>query len=267
MTAIRITLGGLVLLVLVLAGGWVASGRQVRALRAELEQSRQAAARPAPSPRGTPPETLLQELLDEQVAANARLQRELAALRETAAAPVPAPAPVAPGTPTAAAAAGDRATWLERLRVEDPARYEQIQREREERRQRVEAMVRDELARLDDRLQVARSQEEADLVNQLAAAVARLDELRARWQQLRELPEEERRAASAELIPESRAAYETLADLRARDRQMRLEQLASDIGYQDQQGATEFVDAVQRIYDETDVSPQRFFRWGRGGGR
>ncbi len=252
------TIGALALLCVALAGGWMATARRVK-----LDQVAPATLPTEPvTVSATAKEKLLQRLLDERVAAYAKLQAELDALRKSGGEPAAA-APVVSEPATAS-----RATWLERLKAENPVRFQQIQQQREQRRQGVDERFRDQMTRLDERLETVESQEEAELVVQIADSVAKLDELRAQWQQLRGLPEEERRAAAPQLMAESRDAYETLSNLRARDRQLQLQQLAADIGYRDAGGTTEFVDAVQRIYTETDTSLNRFMgmgRWGRGG--
>ncbi len=159
-------------------------------------------------------------------------------------------------------AATTRTSWLQRIRQEDPERYQQIQDARERRRQQVEEWYKDQFDRLDQRLQSAQTQEEGDLVNQIADALANVNELRQRWASIRELPEPERSTQVDQLRAETRQAQQTLRDLRARDRQIQLEQLAREIGYRTDSAAAGFVERVETIYRETQTNPFRGQFWG-----
>jgi hypothetical protein len=163
---------------------------------------------------------------------------------------------------------GGEGSWLERLRTEDPERYERIQREREERRQRFESRMAEQYARLDQRLQNAQGKEEADLVTALADTLNQMNEMRTKWESMREVPEGERQEQFASLIQQSRLLYETYTTLRDQDRQFQLRQLASQVGYQNQADATQFVEAINTIYRETDTSMRGImgFGFGPGGG-
>ncbi|NQU10558.1 hypothetical protein HQ590_07205 [bacterium] len=173
------------------------------------------------------------------------------------------------GTP-ATAAAGDRPgggpSWLERLRQEDPARYQQLQTDREQWRQRVAERFQEAVAKIDDRFQTAQTEEEADLLSALAETISQMDELREKWHAVRELPDDQRHEAAGELRAESMALYQKLTDLRAQDRQFQLTQLAGQIGYQGANQTAQFVDGVQQIINDTDTSVSRLFGFGRGRG-
>ncbi len=227
--------------------------------------------RPPPAPIvAPPPETkpvarddvaLLKTLLAERDTANAQLRAEIARLKEAPAPRAAAAEPTLSPTPTSPATN----SWLDRIRVEDPERYRQIQAAREQRRQAVEQWFNNQFDRLDQRLQAAATQEEGDLVTQIAEALQHIEELGQRWQAVRALPDEERRAAAAELGTETREAYRTLSELRTQDRQFQLQQLAQQIGYRDARSAGQFVDSVTSIIKETEVNPLRGM--GGGGGR
>lgn len=157
-------------------------------------------------------------------------------------------------------------SWLERLRTEDPERFARIQQEREERRQRFENRMAEQYTRLDQRLQNAQGKEEADLVTALADTLNQMNDVRKQWEGLRELPEDKRQAQFAQLVQQSRQLYETYTTLRDQDRQFQLKQLASQVGYQNPNDATQFVEAVNTIYRETDTSMRGLFGFGFGPG-
>jgi len=224
----------------------------------------------APLPAASRPQpredvALLKTLLAERDAANAALRAEIARLK--AAAPTQATSPTPPAVASSPSGTATN-SWLERLRVEDPERYRQIQAAREQRRQAVEEWFNSQFDRLDQRLQTTTTQEEADLVTRIAETLQQLEQLGQRWQEIRQLPDEQRRAAAMELGAETREAYRTLSELRAQDRQWQLEQLARQIGYRDERSAGQFVDSINAILKETEVNPMRGMGgMGRGGGR
>ena len=119
---------------------------------------------------------------------------------------------------------------------------------------------------MDDRLQKAQTKEEVDLVEQIADATAKLQELGQRWQQVRELPDDQRREAAATLGAETREAFQTLSELRQQDRQFQLQQLATQIGYKDSNSAGQFVESVNTIIKDTEINPMRGMGWGGGRG-
>ena len=155
---------------------------------------------------------------------------------------------------------------MERLKTEDPERYKQIQEDRERRRQYVEGLVRDQLTRLDQRLQMAQSQEEVNLISQISDTVGQLNDLRQQWQDIRELPDDQRHQKFEELATTTREAYQNLSTLRAQDRQMQLQQLAAQVGYSSATDQAQFAKAIQQIYQETDTSMERFMGFGHGRG-
>jgi hypothetical protein len=160
----------------------------------------------------------------------------------------------------------DPTSWLERLRTEDPERYERIQKEREERRQRMESRLAEQYARLDERLQSAQTQQEADLVVSLADTLNQMNDVRLKWEGLAQVPEEQRQQQFQQLIQQSRDLYGSYTTLRSQDRQLQLQQLATQLGYQNEADAKQFVEAINRIYSETDTSMRGLFGFGFGAG-
>jgi hypothetical protein len=235
-----------------------------RALQQQLDAARAAPA-PAPAAHATSNDPGgYRQALEAEAAINASLRAELERLRQRlagatgalATATAPPSTHVAGGGTDRDAGNRDRGSWLERLREEDPARYQQIQEERERRRQVIDEWFQQKLAALDERIQNATSREEAELADQIAATLARANELRAQWAALRDLPDDQRRAAAEQLQQETRATFRRLNELREQDRQLQLTQLARALGAD----PNHFVETVTSIYRNTDFIP------GRGGG-
>ncbi len=242
-------------------------------LRAKLRQAEAAGAPTAPDGAGPSGDRLaaLEELLRERDAAYARLQQQYADAEKRLAAVRTGDSETRPGVasvPTNAPPAPPegRRSWLERLKTEDPERYAQIQQDREERRQRAAMFFESQLDRLDERYRVAQTRQEVELLEQIADKLVRLDELRQQWTAIRELPQEERRAQARELGAASMQTYYDLVRLRVQDRQLQLDQLARQVGYDTETDAATFVTAVQQIFDETDTNPMQFMGGGHGFG-
>jgi hypothetical protein len=199
------------------------------------------------------------QALAAEASANAALRAELARLKGETKAP---PAVPVVATPTAEPQPRNSSggSWMERLRQEDPARFAQLQEERERRRQVAEEWYHDKLAALDHRAQTATTREEAELADQIANTLARAQELRAQWGALRDMPEEQRRTAIEQLQQETRDAYRQLHQLRDQDRQFQLSQLGQALGTD----PTRFVESVTGIYKNTDYTPSRGGGWGGG---
>ena len=106
-----------------------------------------------------------------------------------------------------------------------------------------------------------------NLISQISDTVGQLNDLRQQWQDIRELPEDQRRQKFEELATTTRDAYQALTTLRAQDRQMQLQQLAAQVGYSSAADQKQFTKAIQQIYQETDTSMERFLGFGRGGSR
>ena len=230
--------------------------------QAQDELTRLRAAQPKPDHARV---AQLEKVVADQAAAYEKLRAQLAAPTERA-----APAVGAGATGSGTATNADRGAWLDRLRQDDPERYKQIQDAREQRRQAVEALFQRQFARLDERLQTAQTKDEANLINNLADTLTHMDELQQQWQQVRDLPEDERRAKSQELGADSAQTFQKFSQLRTQDRQLQLQQLAGQLGYQNTTEAKQFVETVGRIIEETDTNPGQFMGGGgfgrRGGG-
>jgi vacuolar-type H+-ATPase subunit I/STV1 len=204
----------------------------------------------------------LRQLLEEKELAYIQLQDEYRQYqRERAGTNAPAIAPSA-----AAASTNAPIPYMERLRQNDPERYRQMIEQREQRRKQMDEWYRDQLAKLDERAQSAQSQQEAELANQIADTLAKLNELRDQWRALRDMPEDQRREAADQLQAQTRDAYRTLNELRELDRQVQLGNLARSIGYTDADAIQAFVDNITGIYQNTRYTIGRGGGGGGGGG-
>ncbi len=249
-----------------LAFALVVSTTNSSILRAKLREAEVTGAQPAPGGAGPTADRLvaLEQLLRERDEAYSRLQQQyaesekrLAAVQASDLEKQPAVASVPTSAPSK-----ERSSWLERLKTEDPERYAQIQQDREERRQRAAMFFDSQLDRLDERYRVAQTQQEIELLEQIADKLVQLDELRQQWITLRELPREERRDQARELGAASMQTYYDLVRLRNQDRQLQLDQLARQVGYDTEPDAATFVTAVEQIFDETDTNPMKFMSGG-----
>ena len=242
---------------------------QSRNLQAQLEQAQGELDKANNTRVKSPPisDETLRQLLADKEAAYTKLSDEFAQLkRASQESPQRSPdlAPVLPGNRPASGARTN--SWLESIRQQDPERYKQIVDQREQRRKQADEWFQSQIARLDERAQAAPTQREVELATQIADTLAKLNDLRAQWTALRELPEDERRDASQQLQAETRDARQTLNDLRDRDRQMQLENLAHSIGYNDKNTIQGFVESVTGIYKNTEYNPGRAFGDGPGSG-
>lgn len=166
---------------------------------------------------------------------------------------------------------GDRDGWFERLKLEDPERYKQMQEERDKRRKQMDDWYQAQMTTLTHRAQNPQSPEEAEVAAQLASTLARLREMHDQWRAVRELPDDQRRDAARQLEEETRALYKNMGQLRDADRQVQLNNLARSIGYTDPAAMNSFAETVRSIYKNTEYNPESGFSGrdrdrDRGGG-
>jgi hypothetical protein len=249
---------------------------ETEARLAALQQAQPAA---APARRDNDDAALLRRMLQERDAAYAELRDAYEELRRHSDEPdMDSPAfamlqsSAQPAGPGRGSGNEGSMSWLERMRIEDPERYRQVQEAREQRRREFEARFHEQYAGIDQRLRTARSRDEAELLNQMAATLAQAEELRRAWEELRNLTGEQRREAAQQLAAQSRETHAALSDLRARDRELQLRQLAAHLGYRDPREIAQFVETIDRIHRETDPALNRLLgiqgapRGGRAGG-
>lgn len=254
--------------------GWaVISRSETRQLRAQLNQATGELQNQKTAMVGAVAVDKLRQQLKQREDDYAALSSAFDKLKQRVDRPVTEPAAAvsaivttSPASTNTAAVATDRRSWMDRLKEEDPDRYKQMQEDRDRRREQFAQQFQDALTRIDQRLQAAPTQEEANLLTSLADTVGKMDELRKSWQALRELPEQDRREQAAKLGAESMQTYQQLTELRAKDRQLQLQHLANQVGYTDPTASAQFVESVNRIYTETDTSINRMLGFGAGGG-
>ena len=95
------------------------------------------------------------------------------------------------------------------------------------------------------------------MATEIASALAKLNDLRPRWDAVRQLTEDERRVAAQRLHAETSAVLATLKNLRERDRQIRLVGLARTLGYTDAAAISSFVNGVTSLDQDADYNPGR----------
>ena len=252
-----------------LATGVITTINRNRELTAQLEQGQVPASQvAAPTDTGR-----LRQLLEEQELANNVLRDEIANLKRGAtnntsrqAGGARASNPDRPGNPRG----NPGNAWLDRLRQEDPERYKQIVQQREQRRRAVDQMYQDTVDQLDQRAQSAQTQTEAELATQIADTLAKLNDLRQKWNAIRDLPEDERTVQVQNLQAETRETERTLRELSQQDRTMQLENYARSLGVTDENGVQDFVGGIASIYSNTNyralVGGGGFGGGGFGGG-
>jgi hypothetical protein len=203
--------------------------------------------------------------LEAEAAANAVLREENARLRRSSNSTVAVSSTNAAAEPDRASGRGGGSDWMERMRTEDPERYKQILAERAQRRQAQDQWYRDQITALDQRAQTATSRQEAELATQIADQLAKLSDLRSQWEGIRQLPEEERRAAIDQLREASRTAYQTLNTLREQDRNLQMVNYLKGLGVTDPLAGAE---GIKGILNATQYHQQRGdgSRWDGGGG-
>ena len=270
---LRSTLGVAAILCVSLTTATVVQTKRVHNLQARLDEvqgklNQVKATRPSSDSAGVPDE-MLRQLLTDKEAEYADLYKQYTELQrsvnQAAARPAGPPGSMAPasfrrgGGPGFSRGQGN--AWLDRMRQEDPQRYQQIVGQREQRRQQAQQAFQDEIVQLDARAQSAATPEEADLVGQITDTVTKLNDLRSQMQAARNLPEDDpqRQPQIDQLGADMRATYQQLNQLRDQDRTLQLQNLAADLGLQGDK-VQSLVDGVPQIYRNTQ------YNRGQGGG-
>ena len=178
-------------------------------------------------------------------------QAALAAQAKAAAArPVPSPA----GTNAAR-----RVSFEERmaqLKSDDPARYEAMQKQREEFRQRMQTQA-DERAEFLKKIDTATmTDEQRANHDKLTQAV---EQARALMAQIATMTPEDAIAARQQMG----ATIGNVSELYQQERRYLLEQTGRAMGYQQDTDISQFADYIQQIYDQTSM-PRGFGRGGNG---
>ena len=194
----------------------------------------------------------------------ARIAELESELRSRPPAPPPRPGPADTGSATGAgtppAEAPDRRSgdWLERLRVDDPARFAAMQQRRQEFQQRLqEAWIQTTNHFLNRDTSRMDAQEREEYTRLLTL----LDETWALGQRLQSgLPPEERRA----VVSAMRSNMTVMAPLLVNERNREIRDLALSLGHSETE-AQALVTYVNQIWDNTSL--RNLFPGGMGAGR
>jgi hypothetical protein len=145
--------------------------------------------------------------------------------------------------------------WPGRPRPEGGGSFAGMFEMRGRRRQVFELWFQQTIDGLNERARTATSKDVADVSTQLAAALGKLSDLRPRWDEIRQMPEDSRRDAAQRLYVETSAVLASVRELAARDRQLRLAELARTMGQTNDQAVGTFLDSIAGIYDATSYNP------------
>ena len=251
-------IGLLGVLAVILTATAISAVSHSQELTAQLEQAQTELQNSQGKPAGkttTGSNEMLQKLLAEETAVNAELRKEIERLENSAAA-----APVANGRVGAAVETNSltvgRATgpaaWMERIRQQDPERYKQIVADREQRRKETDDWYANTQSQLAARAQAAATPDEADLANQIADTLAKLNDLRQQQQQLQvaNLP------TDPQLQAEIQNTRQQLSQLSEQDRTLQYQQLATQLGLTGDKAQT-LVTTIPQILQATKFTPPR----------
>ena len=250
----------LVLVTLVSVGLTIQAQVQLRKARAVVAEdlSGNPADLPAVAPVAAPAaDTERLQALQRQVTAlqaeRDKLQADLAAAiaaREAAAAR-PSPAPASTNI-SRRAALDERMAQLKR---DDPARYAEMQKQREDFRQRMQTQA-DERAEFLKKIDTAAMTDDQRANHEKLAQT--VEQARALMAQIATMSPEDAAAARQQMA----ATMGSVSDLYQQERRYLLEQTGRAMGYQQDAEVGQFADYIQQIYDQTTL-PRGF---GRGNG-
>ena len=260
----------LTILAVILTATTISAFKHAQELNAQLEQTQAELQKLPSTPAGKPTAgsgEMLQKLLAEESAANAKLRKEIARLKNQAATLVTngSPAVTAVTTNTANSnRAGRGNAWMERMRQDDPERYKQIVAEREQRRKEATDWYETTQGQLAAQAQAAATPDAAELATQIATTLSKLNDLRQQIQAARELPADQQQVQMAQLVPELQTAMQDMSQLRDQARTQQYQQLATQLGLTGEKAQT-LVTSIPQILQNTQYSPPRS-QGGFGGG-
>ncbi|HUI06487.1 MAG TPA: hypothetical protein VL486_05725 [Verrucomicrobiae bacterium] len=243
----------------------VAAGR-ARQLKAQLETSetklKELEARDRNAARQTV-DTGMGELLAQRDAEYEQLHDAYDKLKEQLAATkaVNVAVPAVTSTPTRASFSpffrrNGMSNYLERVRLQDPARYTEIVQRIQQRQQQAAEEYDDQMAGLVQRAQNAATPEEADLVSQITDTLDKINQLRQSRAAVADLPEDQQQTQLQSINEQMHDAMQQLGQLRDQDRTMQYQQLADQLGLKGQD-AQNLVQGIPQILKNTQYTPQR----------
>ena len=255
----------LTILAVILTATAINAVKHAQELNAQLEQTETELQKLQGAPAGKPTEgsgAMLQKLLAEETAANAKLRREIARLKNSAVPlatnSVPGVAAVETNAPNSNRSGRGNA-WLERMRQDDPERYKQIVAEREQRRKEATDWYEATQSQLAAQAQAAATPDAAELATQIATTLSKLNDLRQQIQAARELPADQQQVQLAQLMPELQTTMQDMSQLREQARTQQYQQLATQLGLTGEKAQT-LVTSIPQILQNTQYTPP-------GGGR
>ena len=256
----------LTILAVILTATAISAFKHAQELNTQLEQTQTELQKLQGAPAGKPTAgsgEMLQKLLAEETAANAKLRKEIARLKNQAATFVTNGVPVVAAVSTNAMnsnRSGRGNAWMERMRQDDPERYKQIVAEREQRRKEATDWYENTQGQLAAQAQAATTPDAAELATQIATTLSKLNDLRQQIQTARELPADQQQVQMAQLMPELQTAMQDMSQLREQARTQQYQQLATQLGLTGDKAQT-LVTSIPQILQNTQYSPPR----GQGG--
>ena len=188
-----------------------------------------------------------------------KLRAELTAAQAAQAARAKPTTPVVPTPVTVTTNAARRASFDDRmaqLKTEDPARYAEMQKQRDDFRQRLQTQA-------DERAEYLKNVDITGLTDEQRANHEKLlqavEQARATMAQIATLSPEDAAAARQQMA----ATMGAVADLYQQERRALLEQAGRAMEYQQDADIAKFADYIQQICDQTTLP--RGFGGGRGG--
>ena len=257
-------IGLLGVLAVILTATAISAVKHSQELNAQLEHAQTELQNVQSKPTGkttTGSNEMLQKLLAEETAVNAELRKEIERLQNQATTLVTNLPAVVITTNTVTTTRFSRGSaWLERLRKDDPERYQQVVADRDQRRKEIDDWYASTQSQLAAQAQAAATPDEADLANQIAASLANLKDLRQQVQAANELPPDQQSAQLAQLMPQLQAAVQDMSQLRDQARTVQYQQLATQLGLSTANAQT-LVTTIPQILQSTTFTPPR----GNGG--
>lgn len=177
------------------------------------------------------------------------------------------------GTPASSASTaardfrGQANAWMERLKTEDPERYQRMVQSREERQKAADKALQDQVTSLAQRAQATTNPTEADLITQIATTLDKINQLRQDRAAVANLPEDQQQAKTQEIHDQMQTAFQDLNNLRQQDQTLQMQKLAQSLGLPDSKIPL-LVDGVNNIQKNTQYpTGGGGHGGGTGGGR
>jgi uncharacterized membrane protein YgcG len=146
--------------------------------------------------------------------------------------------------------------FLERIRQQDPQRYQEIVQRIQQRQQQAAQDYEDQMGTLAARAQNAATPEEADVLNQISDTLNKINQLRQDRAAAADLPPDQQQTQMQSINDQFRQAMQDLSTYREQERTIQYQQLADQLKLNDAEKQT-LVQAIPQILKDTSYSPQR----------